>query len=87
MRVDRDEVRFLRDDSWVVHVTHRPQFKRGVLVEEVVKGASAESERSDRLGPVELLRDPRDDTAVDEIHDAVGEQLRVHAEVPVIDER
>ena len=77
----------LGDDPRVVDVAHRPQLERRVLVEEVVQALGAEGERSDRLGPVELLGDSGDDAALDEVHHAVGEQLGVHAEVAVAGQR
>ena len=86
-RVDRDEAVLLRDHARVVHVANRPQLERAVLVQEVVETPRPERERAHGLRAVELLGHSVDHPALDEVHQAVGDELGVHAEIPVIDER
>ena len=49
-----------------------------------MQAVGAEGERADGLGAVEVLAHAVDDTGLDEVDDAVGEQLGVDAEVAVV---
>ena len=74
------------DDARVVDVADRPQLEGRVVVEEAVQPVGAEGEGADGLGPVEVLADAVDDAGLDEVDDAVGQQLGVDAEVAMVGE-
>ena len=73
----------LRDAAGIVDVIDGQQLHGAVVVQPVVQRLGAEAERRLQLVSAQALVRSGDDAALDEVDDAVGEQLRVDAEVAV----
>ena len=72
-----------RDPARVVDEVDRQQLDRAVVVQPVVEPLGAEAERRLDLVAAQLLADAGRDAGLDEVHDPVGQQLGVDAEVAV----
>ena len=77
----------LRDPPRVVDEVDRQQLDRPVVVQPVVEALGPEAERRLDLVAPQPLVDAGDRAAIDEIDDAVGQQLGVDAEVAVVAQR
>ena len=83
-RVDGHHARIAPDDRRVVGAVTGVKFDREVVVHEVEQPAGADDEARRRTSGVHLLVLVGDDAALDQVDEAVGEHLRVHAEVVLV---
>jgi hypothetical protein len=83
-RVDRSHVRLARDHERVVGVVDRVELDTGVLGDELVQAPGAERRGGDDLVAVGLLARAGQRATLDQVDEAVAEQLGVRAELTVL---
>src|SRR5215510_10830363 len=82
--VDRDEGLLLGDDPRVVHVVDGQHLDGRVLVQEGIQGVGAQGERAHDLAGAQPLAGAGHDAPLDQVDQAVGQQLGVDAQVAVV---
>jgi len=83
-RVDRDHVVVLGDEERIVRVLRRVHLDDRVVVDEFIQLAAAGGEAADDLAGIEHLFASGNHAAFGQLADAVGEHLRVDAEVVLV---
>lgn len=86
-RIDRAHLVHHLDGPHLVHVAAAEHRHRRVVVEKVVQLLRPQDERGHGLPAAHLLMRVGDDAVADQVHHAVHEHLRVHAQVAVAFER
>jgi len=77
-------LRVLRDDKWVIHVVLRMKLEEGVVIHVIVEPLRAERKTRHALALVNRLGCVGQHAGLDQLDDAIREQLCVHAQVPFI---
>ena len=84
--IDRHEVALAAEEPRVVYVSGAPQLDGCVLVDEVVEALGAEGEGAHHLGAVVELAHPVHNPRLDQVDQAVTDQLGVYTEITVVAE-
>src|SRR5215472_8800427 len=81
--VDRDHVVLTADVARIVGVVDRPELDPGVVADELEQSKAAERRGRNALAAVSLLGGAGHGAALDEVDEALAEELGVHAEIAV----
>ncbi|OPZ59249.1 MAG: hypothetical protein BWY87_01098 [Deltaproteobacteria bacterium ADurb.Bin510] len=85
-RVDRHELVVLGDHEGIVGVAAGMEFEERVVVDIVVEPAAAHAETGDHLAGVDLLLAVGDDAGLDQVDDAVRDDLGMDAQVAFVEQ-